>query len=36
VSLHASDRALLAAILYRLPRSVLAHLHLVVKPDTVL
>jgi transposase InsO family protein len=36
VSLHASDRALLAALLHRLPRSVLTHLHLVVKPDTVL
>ena len=36
VNLHTSDRALLAALLYRLPRSVLTHLHLVVKPDTVL
>ena len=31
-----SDRALLAALLHRLPRHVLNHLHLVVRPDTVL
>jgi putative transposase len=31
-----SDRALLAALLHRLPRCVLRHLHLVVRPDTVL
>ena len=31
-----SDRALLAALLHRLPRSLLKHLHLVVSPDTVL
>jgi transposase InsO family protein len=31
-----SDRALLAALLYRLPGRVLTHLHLVVRPDTVL
>ena len=36
VSLHASDRALLTALLHQPPRSVLTHLHLVVKPDTVL
>ena len=36
VSFTASDRALLAALLHRLPRRVLAHLHLTVKPDTVL
>src|ERR1700726_2137265 len=28
-----SDRALLAALLYRLPRDVLLRLHLVVRPD---
>lgn len=31
-----SDRALLAALLHHLPRHVLEHLHLVVRPDTVL
>jgi len=31
-----SDRALLAALLHRLPRRVLNRLHLVVRPDTVL
>jgi putative transposase len=31
-----SDRALLAALLHRLPRRVLTSLHLVVRPDTVL
>ena len=31
-----SDRALLAALLHRLPREVLKRLHLVVRPDTVL
>lgn len=31
-----SDRALLAALLHHLPRRVLEHLHLVVRPDTVL
>lgn len=31
-----SDRALLAALLHRLPRRVLTSLHLTVKPDTVL
>ena len=31
-----SDRALLAALLHQLPRRVLKHLHLVVRPDTVL
>lgn len=36
VSFTASDRALLAALLHRLPRRVLAHLCLTVKPDTVL
>ena len=36
VRFAASDRALLAALLYRLPRRVLTHLHLIVKPDTVL
>ena len=30
------DRALLAALLHRLPRNVLKRLHLVVRPDTVL
>jgi putative transposase len=30
------DRALLAALLHRLPRQVLKRLHLVVRPDTVL
>ena len=30
------DRALLAALLHRLPRHVLKRLHLVVRPDTVL
>lgn len=30
------DRALLAALLHRLPRNVLSRLHLVVRPDTVL
>ncbi len=30
------DRALLAALLHRLPREVLKRLHLVVRPDTVL
>jgi hypothetical protein len=36
VSLHASDRAVLAALLHRLPRNVLHRVHLVVKPDTSL
>lgn len=31
-----SDRALLAALLHQLPRSVLKDLHLIVRPDTVL
>jgi putative transposase len=31
-----SDRALLAALLHRLPRHVLKRMHLVVRPDTVL
>jgi len=31
-----ADRALLAALLYWLPRDVLKRLHLVVRPDTVL
>jgi transposase len=31
-----ADRALLAALLHRLPRDVLKRLHLVVRPDTVL
>ena len=31
-----SDRALLAALLHRLPRDMLKRLHLVVRPDTVL
>jgi hypothetical protein len=31
-----ADRALLAALLHRLPRGVLKRLHLVVRPDTVL
>jgi putative transposase len=31
-----ADRALLAALLHRLPRGVLRRLHLVVRPDTVL
>jgi transposase InsO family protein len=31
-----SDRALLAALLHGLPKHVLGHLHLIVKPDTVL
>ena len=31
-----SDRAFLAALLYRLPRDVLGRLRLVVRPDTVL
>jgi putative transposase len=31
-----SDRALLAALLHRLPRVALKDLHLVVRPDTVL
>jgi putative transposase len=31
-----ADRALLAALLHRLPRNVLKRLHLVVRPDTVL
>ena len=31
-----ADRALLAALLHRLPRHVLKRLHLVVRPDTVL
>lgn len=33
---HPGDRALLAALLHRLPRDVLNRLHLVVRPDTVL
>jgi putative transposase len=32
----ASDRALLAALLHRVPRRVLEHLHLLIKPDTLL
>ena len=36
VRFAASDRALLAALLHRLPRGVLTHLHVVVKPGTVL
>jgi hypothetical protein len=31
-----ADRALLSALLHRLPRHVLRRLHLVVRPDTVL
>jgi putative transposase len=31
-----ADRALLAALLHRLPRGMLRRLHLVVRPDTVL
>lgn len=31
-----SDRALLAALLHHLPRRVLKHLHLIVRPDTLL
>jgi len=31
-----SDRALLAALLHRLPRNMLQRLHLIIKPDTVL
>jgi putative transposase len=31
-----ADRALLAALLHRLPRDVLKRLHLVMRPDTVL
>ena len=31
-----ADRALLAALLHRIPRDVLKRLHLVVRPDTVL
>jgi transposase len=36
VRFTAGDRALLAALLHRLPREVLNRLHLVVRPDTVL
>jgi len=36
VQFAASDRALLAALLHRLPRNVLQRLHLIIKPDTVL
>jgi putative transposase len=36
VRFTAGDRALLAALLHRLPRDVLKGLHLVVRPDTVL
>ncbi len=36
VRFAASDRALLAALLHQLPRDVLKHLHLVVRPDSVL
>ena len=36
VRFTAGDRALLAALLHRLPRDVLNRLHLVVRPDTVL
>jgi putative transposase len=36
VRFAASDRIVLAALLYRIPRRVLVHLHLLVKPDTVL
>ena len=36
VRFAASDRALLAALLHRLPRAVLKRLHLIVRPDTVL
>ena len=31
-----SDRALLAALLHRVPRDILEHLHLMVRPDTIL
>ena len=36
VRFDASDRALLAALLHRLPRDVLRDLRLLVRPDTVL
>ncbi|HEY2763203.1 MAG TPA: helix-turn-helix domain-containing protein [Pseudonocardiaceae bacterium] len=36
VRLNASDRALLAALLHRLPRDVLRSVRLLVRPDTVL
>jgi hypothetical protein len=36
VRFDASDRALLAALLHRLPRNVLGRLRLLVRPDTVL
>jgi hypothetical protein len=36
VRFTSADRALLAALLHRLPRDVLKRLHLVVRPDTVL
>src|SRR3982074_1623584 len=36
VRFAASDRAVLAALLHRLPRATLRQLHLVVRPDTVL
>jgi hypothetical protein len=36
VRLAPGDRALLAALLHRLPRDVLERLHLAVRPDTVL
>ena len=36
VRFTSADRALLAALLHRLPRDVLKQLHLVVRPDTVL
>ena len=36
VRFTAGDRALLAALLHRLPRDVLNRLHLVLRPDTVL
>lgn len=36
VRLTPSDRALLAALLHRLPRHVFRHLHLIARPDTVL
>ena len=36
VRFNASDRALLAALLHRLPRNVLGRLRLLVRPDTVL
>jgi putative transposase len=35
-NLTAPDRAFLAAVLHRLPRSTLRQLHLIVSPDTIL